>query len=197
VTPVTSRLALPLVLLAGLALAPTAAAAGRSQDITWHGSQIKMYDAQSAGRSGKGVVVAVIDGWVDTTHPDFEGRALRGADCTSGTCVAGQKSDGCTHGTHVAGTVGASSFGVAPKATILPVRVLVDDGKDGCTGDPADVAAGIRWAVAHGAKVLNLSLGPDIPGLASSSTIPIAVSEAASAGVVVVFSAATMSASLP
>jgi subtilisin family serine protease len=181
--------ALLSALLVCLAVAPSADAAGRAQDVTWHGTQIKMYDAQSAGRSGSGIVVAVLDGWVDRAHPDFEGRVLAGADCTSGTCVANQTRDGCTHGTHVAGTVASSSFGVAPKATVLPVRVLTDDGQGGCTGRPADVAAGIRWALAHGARVMNLSLGPDVPGLGSSSEIPTAVSEAAAQGVVVVFSA--------
>ncbi len=181
--------ALLAVVVAGVALAPGASAAGRTQDQTWHGKQIKMYDAQTAGRLGTGVVVAVLDGWVDGSHPDFEGRVRQGADCTSGTCVAGQQRDECTHGTHVAGTVASSSFGVARKATVLPVRVLVDDGKGGCTGQPADVAAGIRWAVGQGARVMNLSLGPDVPGLGSSSAIPTAVAEAARAGVVVVFSA--------
>lgn len=176
-------------LLAGLALVPPASAAGRSQDITWHGNQIKLYAAQATGRYGTGVVVAVLDGYVDGSHPDFEGRVRQGADCTSGTCVAAQAKDGCTHGTHVAGTVASSSFGVARKATVLPVRVLTDDNKGGCTGRPKDVAAGIRWAVAHGARVLNLSLGPDVPGIGSSSDIPTAVTEAANAGVVVVFSA--------
>lgn len=186
---VNPRVLAPLALLAGLTLAPTASAAGRAQEVTWHGNQIKMYAAQPAGRSGSGVIVAVIDGWVDRAHPDFEGRALAGADCTSGTCVAGQTRDGCTHGTHVAGTVGSSSFGVAPKATILPVRVLADDGKNGCTGTASNVAAGIRWATSHGAKVENLSLGPGVTGVNSSSDISTAVTEAAQAGVVVVFSA--------
>lgn len=186
---VKRRALLATGLLVGLAGMPVAHAAGRAQEITWHGKQIKMYDAQPAGHQGSGVVVAVIDSWIDRAHPDFEGRALAGADCTSGSCVAGETRDACTHGTHVAGTVGSSSFGVAPKATILPVRVLTSDGKGGCTGRPADVAAGIRWATAHGARVMNLSLGPDVPGLSSSSEIPAAVTEAANAGVVVVFSA--------
>ncbi len=178
------------VALVGLLLVPgTAHAAGRSQDVTWHGTQIRAYDAQSAGRGGANVLVAVLDSWVDTKHPDFEGRARAGADCTTGTCVAGQTRDGCTHGTHVAGTIGASSFGLAPKALILPVRVLKEDSNGDCIGSPEVVAAGIRYAVAQGAKVLNLSLGPDVPGLASSSAIPTAVSDAAKAGAVVVFSA--------
>jgi subtilisin family serine protease len=92
--------------------------------------------------------------------------------------------------------VAASSFGVAPKARILPVRVLAFDAESKeCVGRPDDVAAGIRWAVANGARVLNLSLGPDVPGLAISSSILRAVDTAADAGAVVVFSAGN--ASLP
>ena len=183
------RRSLTALALVALAVAPGAQAKGRGTETTWHGKQIKMYDAQAAGRYGSGVVVAVLDGYVDGTHPDFEGRVLQGADCTSGTCVPGQTKDDCTHGTHVAGTVASSSFGVAPRATVLPVRVLTHTSGDDCTGRPSDVAAGIKWAVAHGADVLNLSLGPDVPGLGSSSAIPTAVSDAAAAGVVVVFSA--------
>ena len=183
------RLAVPAALLAGLALVPAASAAGRTQDVTWHGTQIHLYDAQAAGRDGAGVVVAVLDSWIDTKHPDFEGRARGAVDCVGGSCRAGQVRDSCTHGTHVAGTVASSSFGVARKAVVLPIQVLTADSKGECTGTPGDVAAGIRYGVAHGAKVLNLSLGPDVPGLASSSAIPAAVHQAAAAGVVVVFSA--------
>jgi subtilisin family serine protease len=178
-----------LVLVVLVALAMPASAAGRSREITWHGNQIHMYDAQAPGRDGAGVVVAVLDGWIDRAHPDFEGRVLPGADCTSGTCVAGQTRDPCTHGTHVAGTVASSSFGVAPKATILPVRVLTDNGSGDCTGTPDNVAAGIRWATAQGARVMNLSLGASVPGVSKSKAIPDAVSDAAAAGIVVIFSA--------
>ncbi len=178
-----------LVVLVLLALATPASAAGRAREITWHGNQIHLYDAQPAGQYGAGVVVAVLDGWVDRAHPDFEGRVLAGADCTGGSCVAGQTRDACTHGTHVAGTVASSSFGVAQKARVLPVRVLVDDGKGDCTGTVNNVAAGIRWATAHGARVMNLSLGAQVPGVSNSTAIPDAVAEAAAAGVVVIFSA--------
>jgi subtilisin family serine protease len=183
------RLALPAALLVGLAVVPAASAAGRAEDITWHGTQIHLYDAEATGREGTGVVVAVLDTWVDTTHPDFEGRATGAVDCVGGTCRPGQVRDSCTHGTHVAGTVAASSFGVARKARVLPVQVLTADSKGECTGIPSDVAAGVDYAVAHGAKVINLSLGPDLPGLSSSSVLPAAVHRAAAAGVVVVFSA--------
>lgn len=183
------RSVLAIAALLALGLAPEASAA-RSSETTWHGNQITMYDAQPAGRFGAGVTVAVLDSWVDVKHPDFQGRAIASADCTGSSCVPGQTRDSCTHGTHVAGTIASSSFGVAPKAKILAVRVLTpaDDGGE-CTGKASSVAAGIRWSVAKGAKVINLSLGPVVAGLSSSSEIPAAVKEAAQAGVVVVFSA--------
>ncbi len=136
-------------LLTGLCAVPQAQAAARAQAKTWHGTQVKVYAAEAAGRYGSGVLVAVIDGWVDRSHPDFQGRVLQGADCTSGTCKPGQTSDSCTHGTHVAGTVASTSYGVATKATVLPVRVLTVDSNGDCTGTPSAVAAGIRYAVAQ------------------------------------------------
>lgn len=172
-------------------MAAPATAAGTPAQRTWNFDQVHVPAARSAGQFGAGVTVAVLDSWVDATHPDFEGRVLAGADCVGGTCRPGPASpDQCDHGTHVAGTVASSSFGVAPRARILPVRVLTYDPSTGnCVGQPTDVAAGIRWAVAHGARVLNLSLGPDVPGLSSSTAIPSAVSQAARDGAVVVFSA--------
>jgi len=174
---------------------PPAAAAPTPVQTTWHAEQARVPDARAAGRDGEGVVVAVLDSWVDSSHQDFGGRVLPGADCLGGSCAPGPAApDACDHGTHVAGTVAASSFGVATRATVLPVRVLAYDEASGeCTGRPADVTAGIRWAVRNGAKVLNLSLGPDVPGLSVSSSIPAAVEEAARAGIVVVFSAGNTS----
>ena len=179
-----------------LALALPANAAGTAPQRVWNFDQIHVPSARPAGHDGAGVTVAVLDSWIDASHRDFEGRVLPGADCVGGTCKNGPASpDQCQHGTHVAGTIGSSSFGVAPRVRILPVRVLTYDAKStNCVGQPDDVAAGIRWAVAHGARVLNLSLGPDIPGLSSSSAIPTAVSEAASQGAVVIFSAGNSSA---
>ncbi len=185
-----------LLALGLLAVTVPAYAAGTSPQRTWNFDQVHVPGARLAGRSGAGVTVAVLDSWVDASHRDFEGRVLAGADCVGGTCKDGPASpDKCDHGTHVAGTVGSSSFGVAPKVRILPVRVLTYDLNTGnCVGQPNDVAAGIRWAVAHGARVLNLSLGPDVAGLSSSTAIPSAVSEAASQGAIVIFSAGNSSA---
>ena len=182
--------------LGAVALAAPALAAGSAPQRTWNFDQVHVPAARDAGHSGAGVTVAVLDSWVDGTHRDFEGRVLAGADCVGGTCKPGPASpDRCDHGTHVAGTVASSSYGVAPRARILPVRVLTYDAKTGnCVGQPDDVAAGIRWAVAHGARILNLSLGPDVSGLSSSTTIPTAVSDAAGQGAVVIFSAGNSSA---
>jgi subtilisin family serine protease len=137
--------------------------------------------------------VAVLDTWVDGAHRDFEGRVLPGADCTGGTCREGvMAADQCDHGTHVAGTVASSSYGVAPRASVLPVKVLAYDPSatpPACNGSVSGVAAGIRYATAQGARVINLSLGTLVPGLSSSTSISTAVTEAARAGVVVVFAA--------
>ena len=184
-------------LLALLMSSAVPALAATPPQPTWHAKQAGVPDARSTGRGGEGIVVAVLDSWVDGAHPDLSGRVLPGAECLRGTCTPGPAgADRCDHGTHVSGTVAATSFGVAPRATVLPVRVLTYDPDSGeCVGQPDDVAAGIRWAITHGARVLNLSLGPDVPGLSRSTAIPAAVDEAAQAGVVVVFSAGN--ASLP
>jgi subtilisin family serine protease len=189
-------LALAVGVLACALLPGSASAAARPTQATWAGSQIHLYPAFTAGYDGRGVTVAVLDGWIDTTHVDFQGRAKASADCTSGTCTTTVAKDTCgqNHGTHVAGTVGSSSYGVARRSSILAVRVLKTDSNGDCAGTPTAVAAGIDWAAAHGARVINLSLGPDAP-TQGTSAISQAVARAANAGIVVVFSAGN--ASLP
>ena len=108
---------------------------------------------------GAGVIVAVVDTGV-APAPDLAGRLLAGWNVIAGSDAA---ADDNGHGTHVAGTIaevegnGVAEAGVAPEASILPVKVLAADG----TGSDADVAAGIVWAADHGARVVNLSLGGD------------------------------------
>jgi subtilisin family serine protease len=126
---------------------------------------------------GGGVRVAVVDTGVDFRHPELRHRlvAIRGSDLTRNTAVrcpweprGGRRSraiaaDDNGHGTHVAGIVvaragnGIGVAGVAPNARVLPVKVLKKDG----SGVDATVARGICFAVAHKARVINLSLGED------------------------------------
>ncbi len=180
-----------LAALVVLPAAGPASAAPTAAQRTWNFDQVNVPAARAPGNNGADIVVAVLDSWIDPDHQDFEGRVLAGADCVGGGCKAGPAPrDQCDHGTHVAGTVASSSFGVAPRAKILPIRVLTyDPATKLCVGTPEDVAAGIRFAIRNRARIINLSLGPDVPGLTTSPTIPAAVKEAAAADVVVVFSA--------
>jgi len=150
--------------------------------------------AQSLGRNGSGVVVAIIDTYVDRSHPAFGGRVLAGADCVGGCRAGAADPDQCEHGTHVAGTVAASDYGVAPAARILPLRVLAyDPAEKLCTGSSDDAADAIRFAVRAGAKVINLSLGGSVPLVAQDPDMISAVTEAAEAGIVVIFAAGNKS----
>lgn len=130
------------------------------------------------------IVVAVLDTGVDLAHADLKGRLVPGTDVGSGD---GDPSDEDGHGTHVAGIVVAASgngigvSGVAPAVVVMPVKVMGDDGS---IWEPA-VAEGITWAVAHGARVVNLSLGGDV----ESPAINAAIDAARARGVVVVAAA--------
>ena len=119
---------------------------------------------------GAGVVVAVVDTGV-APAPDLAGRLLPGWNVIAGSDAA---ADDNGHGTHVAGTIaevegnGLAESGVAPEASILPVKVLDATG----AGSDADVAAGIVWAADHGARIVNLSLGGSEPRRCSPTPSP-------------------------
>jgi thermitase len=183
----TSLAALAAALLAAPFASPAHAA---SQPATWNFAQIRMGQAQAAGHDGSGVTVAVIDTWVDWQHPDLGGRVLTGADCAGGTCKAGRvAADKCeAHGTHVAGTIASRTYGVAPAAKILPLRVLKWNGNE-CAGESGDLAVAVRYATAHGAKVVNISAGAAVPLAGHDTTLDDAVAYAAQHGVLVVFAA--------
>ncbi|MCT2584780.1 S8 family peptidase [Actinophytocola gossypii] len=95
----------------------------------------------------------VIDTGV-SAHPDLGARIAPGVDLVDGD---GVPDDGNGHGTFVAGIIGGTSYGVAKEITIVPVRVLDDNG----SGSISDVIAGIDWVTANaaGPAVANLSLG--------------------------------------
>jgi subtilisin family serine protease len=180
--------------LVAVASLPASAWAAQPGSQTWNFQQAHIPGAQAPGRNGAGVTVAVVDTWIDWKHPAFGGRFVDVVDCVnsaSGGCRDHvQAPDQCVHGTHVAGTVGSSTYGVAPAVSLLAVQVLSYDPSNGeCSGSTADVAAGITWAAHHGAKVINLSVGELVPGLFQASDVTAAVHEAASAGAVVVVAA--------
>ena len=178
-----------------VAVAAAAPAAAAAQPATWNFQQADVRAAQPLGDYGKGVLVAVVDTWVDPTQPEFAGRVVDEADCLPGSCQDHSYApDSCVHGTHVAGTIASTDYGVAPEADILAVQVLSGptgspDPSASCSGSADTVAAGINYAVAKGAKVINLSVGDEVPGLFQSSAITAAVTSAAQHGVVVVFAA--------
>ncbi|MEU2395622.1 S8 family peptidase [Streptomyces sp. NPDC007369] len=105
-------------------------------------------------KAGEGVTAYVIDTGVRITHTDFGGRASYGFDAIDNDNTA---QDGHGHGTHVAGTVAGTSYGVAKKAKIVAVRVLDNNG----SGTTAQVVAGIDWVTRNAVKpaVANMSLG--------------------------------------
>ncbi|MFE9563192.1 S8 family peptidase [Streptomyces sp. NPDC006487] len=105
-------------------------------------------------KAGEGVTAYIIDTGVRKTHQDLGGRASDGYDAIDNDNTA---QDGHGHGTHVAGTVAGTSYGVAKKAKIVGVRVLDNSG----SGTTAQVVAGIDWVTANAVKpaVANMSLG--------------------------------------
>jgi membrane-anchored mycosin MYCP len=145
--------------------------------------------AQLAG-SGRGVTVAVLDTWVDNTHPDFGGRVSAGVTCSDGRCSpGGNQPDTCEpHGTHVSGIIASIRYGVAPEAKVLPIRVLTSHSGT-CAAQAADVALGIRYAVAHGIRLINVSLGSTYPLADPAKVLPAAVTAATQAGALVIVAA--------
>jgi subtilisin family serine protease len=171
-------------ILVTLALPATALGAEPLRSQQWGLDMIES-DAAHAKARGEGAIVAVVDSGVNAGHPDLGGRLLGGHDFVQDD---GTPQDGQGHGTHVTGVVVANDLNgvgvssVAPGARVLPVRVLDDSGG----GDSADVAAGIDYAVAKGAQVINLSLGEDVPLMGGGPEFAAAIDRALDRGVIVV-----------
>jgi subtilisin family serine protease len=174
----------------------------------WGLTAIKAPEAWRTTR-GAGVVVAVVDTGADFRHPDLRTHLLRipGSNMLANTASrcpfqaphAGARrsrriaQDDHGHGTHVSGIITALTgnrigvAGVAPGARVLPVKVLDRTG----SGDDRDVARGICFAVRHGAKVINLSLGNDpvssivVQGSGSDTNKAVAYAYARGAAVII------------
>lgn len=193
-------------------IAPLTDVAYYGSSYDWGLNDVGAPEAWAAGYTGEGITVAVVDTGVDLDHPDLvanlyvnEGEIagngidddgngyvddLHGYDFADNDSNA---NDLHGHGTHVAGTIAADdngfgATGVAPDATILPVKVLGDNG----SGSSVSVAAGIRYAADMGADIINLSLGGGY-----SADIESAISYAQSLGSFIVAAAGNESASVP
>lgn len=118
-------------------------------------AKLPLSGTYSVDASGEGVRAYVIDTGVFAGHDDFSGRVLDGFD---GVEDGHGTTDCAGHGTHVAGTLAGTTFGVAKEAFIVPVRVLGCDG----SGSVSGIIAGLDWVVAdHDTEpaVANMSLG--------------------------------------
>ncbi|HEX6352508.1 S8 family peptidase [Actinophytocola sp.] len=118
-------------------------------------AQIGAPDAWAAGHTGAGTKVAVLDTGIDATHPDLDDAVVGAQNFTPS---AAGTTDRFGHGTHVASTITGSGDrykGVAPDAKLLNGKVLDDGGG----GQESWIIAGMEWAAANGADVVNMSLG--------------------------------------
>jgi subtilisin family serine protease len=178
----------------------------------WSVNLVNAPESWAAGYTGSGVVVAVVDTGVDWDHADLVNQIWVNADEVAGNGIdddhngyvddirgwdfaSGDSNpdDANGHGTHVAGIIAADNngfgaTGVAPDATIMPIRVLGSDG----SGTESAVAAGIRYAAANGADIINLSLGGSY-----SSVIYAAIQYAQTLDVLVVVASGNEYASTP
>jgi type VII secretion-associated serine protease mycosin len=201
------RLAAACILTAGLpavsVLGSTAASAqgigqqARADEMP----ELRKIDVPAAWRvtKGAGVTVAVLDTGVDPTVPDLTGSVTTGPDYTLGADPPGYQPPHL-HGTYIASLIAGHGsgpgrsggvIGVAPDARILSVRVILDDQEPGLniynenTKYADAIPDGIRYAVSHGAQVINMSLGSTTPTRATLLAIGYAISR----NVVVVASA--------
>ena len=148
--------------------------------------------------TGQGVTIGIVDTGVDLRQEDLAGKVVASTDCVGSSgdpaSCSGTGMDDNGHGTHVAGIAAADTdnakgvAGTAPAARIVAAKVLDNQGD----GSISDVNAGIEWVVQHGARVVNLSLGSDLPaltGLLGSNSLSPGVDYAWSHGAIPVLAA--------
>jgi hypothetical protein len=129
----------------------------------FYGWQIKKFDIEKYWKysEGEGVTVAVIDTGCDLDHEDIKPNIVNGYNFIN---PGKDPQDDNGHGTHVAGTIaainnGIGMVGLAPKAKIMPVKVLSGNG----SGPNKAVSDGIVWSVDNGADIIAMSLGSPHP----------------------------------
>ncbi|MFE9722657.1 S8 family serine peptidase [Streptomyces sp. NPDC005794] len=126
--------------------------------------QIAAPAAWARSYDGAGVKIAVVDTGIDATHPDLTGRVVAEQNFSGSPDAR----DRVGHGTHVASIAAGTGAkdsrfkGVAPAAQLINAKVLDDRG----VGEDSGILAGVDWAVAQGADIINMSLGsPDTVGI--------------------------------
>jgi subtilisin family serine protease len=153
----------------------------------WGLSKIDAPTAWDLTTGSSAVVIAIVDTGIDLDHEDFSCAGKLTSARWNFVADNSNPDDDYGHGTHVAGIAAACSnngkgvAGVAWGARLMPVKVLDASG----SGYYSDVAAGITYAVDHGARIVNLSLG----GTSGSTTLATAVQYAHDHGVLVVAAA--------
>ncbi len=134
---------------------------------------LPLSNSYTYNNTGAGVTAYIVDTGILFGHTEFGGRASFGYDA-----FGGNGADCNGHGTHVAGTVGGSTYGVAKGVTLKAVRVLNCSG----SGTNSGVIAGVNWVASHHAAgapaVANMSLGGSV-----SSALDTAVNNAINDGV--------------
>lgn len=122
------------------------------------------------GFKGKGVRVAVIDTGVDGSHPELAGKVAAGFNATDGSVNA---MDDMGHGTHVSGTIAGNTVGVAPEATIVPVKFLNAQGE----GTLEDAIKAIDWASKQNVQIMSASWGGSDDSQALADVVKAAVDQ--------------------
>ncbi|MGH8974600.1 MAG: S8 family serine peptidase, partial [Acidimicrobiia bacterium] len=151
-----------------------AAAGDPHQEQQWGLAAIGV-PAAWAKSTGAGVRIGIVDTGVDLGHEDLAAKIVARADCVDSlgdpaACRTGAPGDGVGqddngHGSHVAGIAAAVTgnskgvAGVAPGAELVVVKALASD-----SGTVDDINAGVKWAVDHGARVVNLSINGGLGG---------------------------------
>lgn len=173
----------------------------------FHSSKVKLYGTQESAtwgidrcdqessvldrsyswiHDGKGVTAYIVDTGIFAAHPDFGGRAVALKDVTSDRGTKYENIDGHGHGTHVAGTIGSMSYGIAKAVSLVGIKVF---DRKGSEATDETVLAGIDEAIKHHKAnktlaVMNLSLGGE-----ASEVLDLGVKKAIEAGITVVVAA--------
>jgi subtilisin family serine protease len=136
-------------------------------------TSLPLNNAYTYSNTGAGVNAYVIDTGIRLTHSELAGRVFTGFDAVT---PGGNANDCHGHGTHVAGTVGGTTYGVAKGVKLFAVRVLGCNG----SGTTSGVIAGVDWVTQNHVKpaVANMSLGGG-----ASSALDAAVNNSINAGV--------------